>query len=97
LAVAVLLASWLVSPGQRVEPARIGPQTAQALSFTTVPVFNYARQGYARNLSRVPGSWYVYDALPWAAQQVMLFVGPTRTPPGGGAPQPRTPVPSPTR
>jgi hypothetical protein len=62
----------------------------------TVPVFNYAEQGYARNLSRVPGNWYVYDATPWAAQQVMLMVGPTRTPAPAPPPQPGTPIPSPT-
>jgi hypothetical protein len=189
LAVVVLLVTWLASPAQRVGPVRVGPQVAQALSFTTsgryitvivrnpladptryraefaahhlditltlvpagfrgqaqlafgraarpgeryettapatapgevmhgmrfqgdtvsqvlamlrerdvtVPVFNYARQGYARNLSHVPGSWYVYDAAPWASQQVMLFVGPTKTPPAAKSPQPGTPVPSPT-
>jgi hypothetical protein len=26
----------------------------------------------------VPGSWFVYDAVPWAPQQVQLFVGPAR-------------------
>jgi hypothetical protein len=63
----------------------------------TVPVFNYDKQGYARNLSHVPGTWYVYDATPWASQQVMLMVGPTRTPAVDQAPQPGTPVASPTR
>jgi hypothetical protein len=28
--------------------------------------------------SRVPGSWLVYGAAPWAPQQVQLFVGPAR-------------------
>src|SRR5207248_3342426 len=41
--------------------------------------------------SRVPGTWFVYDALPWAPQQVQLFVGPARSvqahaPPGIGTP-----------
>jgi hypothetical protein len=62
----------------------------------TVPVFNYAQSGGARNVSHVPGTWYVYDADPWAPGQVLLFVGPTRTPPENQAPQPGTPTPSPT-
>jgi hypothetical protein len=61
----------------------------------TVPVFNYAQSGGARNVSHVPGTWYVYDADPWAPGQVLLFVGPTRTQPGNQAPQPGTPVASP--
>lgn len=62
----------------------------------TVPVFNYAQSGGARNVSHVPGTWYVYGADPWAPGQVLLFVGPTRTPPANQAPQPGTPTPSPT-
>jgi hypothetical protein len=61
----------------------------------TVPVFNYAQSGGARNVSHVPGTWYVYGADPWAPGQVLLFVGPTRTPPPSPAPQPGTPVASP--
>ncbi|MGH3205349.1 MAG: hypothetical protein ACRDP5_25365, partial [Streptosporangiaceae bacterium] len=62
----------------------------------TVPVYNYAHDGSARNVSHVPGTWYVYDADPWAPGQVMLSVGPTRTQPANPAPQPGTPTPSPT-
>jgi hypothetical protein len=63
----------------------------------SVPVFNHAQRDSGRNLLRhVPGRWYVYDAVPWALQQVMLFVGPTRTPGKAGAPVPGTPVPSPS-
>lgn len=67
----------------------------------SVPRFNYAHRGYARNLRSVPGSWFVYDAVPWAPQQVLLFVGPARTQPNPGPPrraagQP-APSPSPTR
>ena len=61
----------------------------------TVGDYNYDDHGYGRNLASVPGSWYVYDADPWAPQQVMLMVGPTKTPPPDPAPQPGTPVPSP--
>jgi hypothetical protein len=52
--------------------------------------------------SRVPGSWFVYDAAPWAPQQVQLLVGPARGiqahfPPGITTPswwQPAVAVPS---
>ena len=90
------------APGEVMHGMRFqGDTVSQVLAMlrerdVTVPVFNYARQGYARNLSHVPGSWYVYDAAPWASQQVMLFVGPTKTPPAAKSPQPGTPVPSPT-
>jgi len=55
---------------------------------------DYASQSYAGNLRHVPGTRYVYDAAPWTSQQVMLFVGPTKTPPAAKSPQPGTPVPS---
>jgi hypothetical protein len=32
---------------------------------------------------RVPGSWHVYDAVPWAPGQVLLFVGPAASPSAG--------------
>jgi hypothetical protein len=62
----------------------------------TVPVYNYADHGYAKLLHSVPGTWYVYDADPWAPQQVMLFVGPVWPQPVSSTPGPGTPVPSPT-
>jgi hypothetical protein len=58
----------------------------------TVPVFHY--DGRLVPPRRVPGSWYVYDADPWAPLQVMLWVGPTRTQPTVSAPSPGTPTPS---
>jgi hypothetical protein len=61
----------------------------------TVPVFHYNEPEYSRNLRHVPGTWYVYGADPWAPGQIMLTVGPTRTP-AVQAPQPGTPVASPT-
>ena len=78
-----------------------GDTVAQVLALlrerhVTVPVFNYAQPAGAKNVSHVPGTWYVYDATPWAPGQVMLMVGPTRTPPAYRAPQPGTPTPSPT-
>jgi hypothetical protein len=67
----------------------------------TVPHYNYNHDNYAKLLNSVPDSWYVYDAVPWADDQVMLFVGPVwpqpaaaaAPSPAGGAP---VPTPSPT-
>jgi hypothetical protein len=78
-----------------------GDSVAQVLALlrerhVTVPVFNYAQSGGARNVSHVPGTWYVYGADPWAPGQVLLFVGPTRTQPENQAPQPGTPTSSPS-
>jgi hypothetical protein len=90
------------APGEVMHGLRfVGDTVAQVLAMlrerhVTVPVFNYAQSGGARNVSRVPGTWYVYDADPWAPGQVMLSVGPTRTQPGNQTPQPGTPVASPT-
>ena len=87
------------APGEVMHGMRFrGDTVSQVLAMlrerdVTVPVFNYASPGYARNLSHVPGTWYVYDAAPWASQQVMLFVGPTRTP-AAQPPQPGAPVAS---
>jgi hypothetical protein len=61
-----------------------------------VPVYNYDDHGYGKLLHSVPGSWYVYDADPWAPQQVMLSVGPVWPQPASRAPSPGSPVPSPT-
>jgi len=65
----------------------------------TVPLFNTVRKSVGRNVRHVPGDWYVYDAVPWAPGQVMLFVGPTRTEPklGSGVSRGPQPSPSPTR
>jgi hypothetical protein len=61
----------------------------------TVGDYNYVDHGYGKNVTSVPGTWYVYDANPWAPQQVMLVVGPTPTQPVQ-VPQPGSAVPSPT-
>ena len=50
-------------------------------------------RGTGKLVSRVPGSWYVYDADPWAPGQVMLWVGRTRHQAPFDAPSP-APVPS---
>lgn len=59
----------------------------------TVPVFHHD----GKLLRHVPGDWYVYDADPWAAQQVMLFVGPVWPQPVTNPPAPGNPVPTPTQ
>ncbi|HEV2254504.1 MAG TPA: hypothetical protein VGS06_15025 [Streptosporangiaceae bacterium] len=79
----------------------VGDHVAQVLALlrerhVTVPVFNYVESGGARNVSHVPGTWYVYGADPWAPGQVLLFVGPTGTQPENQAPQPGTPTASPS-
>jgi hypothetical protein len=61
-----------------------------------VPVYNYDDNGYGKLLHHVPGTWYVYDADPWASQQVMLFVGPVWPQPTASTPVAGTPVPRPT-
>jgi len=62
----------------------------------TVPGYHYDDHGFSQLLHHVPGDWYVYDADPWAPQQVMLFVGPTWPQPVPSAPAANQPVPSPT-
>jgi hypothetical protein len=57
----------------------------------TVPT--YRDDGRALSPRQVPGTWYVYDAVPWATQQVLLFVGPAPSH-GYGAGRP---APSPSR
>jgi hypothetical protein len=62
----------------------------------SVPLFNEIRRGYARHLRSVPGTWFVYEAVPWAPHQVMLFVGPARTQPNPEPPQPVGGQPAPS-
>jgi hypothetical protein len=91
------------APGEVLHGMRItGHRVAQVLAMlrhrgVRVPLFNYAHHGSARNLRSVPGTWFVYDAVPWAPGQVLLFVGPTQHPhPGAPRPVPGQPTPSPT-
>jgi hypothetical protein len=58
----------------------------------TVPT--YRDDGRALRPGQVPGNWYVYDAIPWAPNQVLLAVGSAR-PHGAGAGAP-SPAPSPS-
>jgi hypothetical protein len=78
-----------------------GMTVAQVLAMlrqrqVTVPVYNYDDHGVGKQLRRVPGTWFVYDAVPWASGQVMLFVGPTWPQPVTSTPVPGSPIPSPT-
>jgi hypothetical protein len=91
------------APGEVLHGMRItGDRVAQVLALlrhrdVTVRWFNYAHRGYARNLRSVPGTWFVYDAVPWAPGQVLLFVGPSRHPhPAAGRPVHGKPAPSPS-
>jgi hypothetical protein len=74
--------------GKRVSTVR----AMLAKRHVTVPTYRY--NGGVLAPGQVPGTWYVYNAIPWAPQQVLLFVG--RTPPhayGAGRPAP-SPSPS---
>jgi hypothetical protein len=62
----------------------------------SVAFFNVEGRTGNTNVHSVPGSWFVYDAVPWAPGEVMLFVGPTRHEPAPPPPGPGTPVPYPT-
>ena len=65
----------------------------------TAPVFHVMTaegEGKLVSPSKVPLTWYVYDADPWAPGQVMLWVGKSRQPAPPPAPSPGQPVPSPT-
>jgi hypothetical protein len=68
-------------------------QTRLSLRHATVAQYVYRAAHVDAPLpaSQVPGTWFVYDAAPWAPQRVQLFVGPTRRiqahlPPGITAP-----------
>ncbi|MBO2447524.1 hypothetical protein J4573_10530 [Actinomadura barringtoniae] len=62
---------------------------ALAKRHVTVPEYRYehGNESKAAYPGQIPGDWYVHDASPWAAGQVMLFVGPHPTErPGDAAP-----------
>lgn len=63
-----------------------GKTVAQVLAqlrerHVTVKYFNIVKSNGDVNVHQVPGSWYVYNAVPWAPGQVMLFVGASVTEP----------------
>jgi hypothetical protein len=63
----------------------------------TVPQYRYLSATGSEEPAKVPGTWYVYDGVPWAPGQVLLFVGPTHVEQPIGEPSPITPTASPTR
>jgi hypothetical protein len=86
------------APGEAMYGMKyVGVRVARVLAMlrgrgVTVPVFHYdAPSGNGELLppGKVPGTWYVYDATPWAARQVMLWVGPA---PRAGAARPPQPA-----
>jgi hypothetical protein len=73
----------------------VGKRVSKVLAMLAkrhVTVATYRDYGRALTARQVPGTWYVYDAIPWARQQVLLSVGPTLTPTYGAA----RPAPSPS-
>ena len=63
----------------------------------TVPQYRVQRAGqcYMEVRHTVPGNWRVYDAVPWAPGQVLLWAGKT-LPVQDCAPVPASPAPSPS-
>lgn len=64
----------------------------------TVPQWRAQRSGqcYTMSLRTVPGNWFVYDAVPWAPGQVLLWASKTWPVSASCAPVPASPQPSPT-
>lgn len=73
------------APGEALHGMSIkGETVAQVLvalrsRHVSVARYNVMRNNVGVSLHHVPGSYYVYDALPWAQGQVLLFVGPSKT------------------
>jgi hypothetical protein len=85
------------APGEALHGMSIkGETVAQVLvalraRHVRVALYDAFRHNLAVHLHHVPGSYYVYDAVPWAQGQVMLFVGRGKIEPGapvGNGPQP---------
>jgi hypothetical protein len=85
-------AGSVTAPGEAMHGLRLAGRTVAAVlamlhrRHVTAPVYR-KDMGIPIPPGRVPRTWYVYGALPWAPQQVLLFVGPTRTPPQLAPPQ----------
>ena len=93
------------APGEALHGLRLrGLKVSAALALlsarhVTAPVFHVTTaqgEGKLVSPSKVPLTWYVYDADPWAPGQVMLSVGQSRQPAPPAAPSPGQPVPTPT-
>jgi hypothetical protein len=92
------------APGEVLHGLKISGRTVAAVlkmlktRNVTAPVFHVTTAhgiGEIWPASRVPASWYVYNADPWAPGQVLLWVSRTHSPPQSAPPSPRTPMPSP--
>ena len=89
------------APGEAMHGMTVkGKTVAEVVSqlrarHVSVAYYNEPGSGGQVNVHSAPGGWYVYDAVPWAPGQVMLFVGPTAQQ-SAGNPAPGTPVPAPT-
>ena len=90
------------APGEVLHGLQISGRTVAAVlkmlktRNVTAPVFHVTTangMGEIWPASRVPGSWYVYSADPWAPGQVLLWVSRTRSQHAPG--NPGTPEPSP--
>jgi hypothetical protein len=76
-AAAALVAASLGGPAHQATTGHTGQSAAGS---SAVGIATHLRP------DQVSGSWYVYDAIPWASDQVMLFVGQTAKQPASGSP-----------
>jgi hypothetical protein len=89
------------APGEAMHAMTIkGKTVAQVVAqlrarHVSVARFNVESRTGSTNAHSVPDGWYVYDAVPWAPGEVLLFVGRTLHEPVQ-APAKGTPVPYPT-
>ena len=85
-------AGSVTAPGEAMHGLRFAGRTVAAVlamlhqQHVTAPVYR-KDMGIPIRPGRVPPTWYVYDAVPWAPHQVLLFVGPSRTPPQSAPPR----------
>jgi hypothetical protein len=96
-------AGSVTAPGEAMHGMRFAGRTVAAVlamlhqRHVTAPVYR-KDMGIPIRPGRVPRTWYAYAAVPWAPHQVLLFVGPARTPPQSAPPRhcrPAQPCPSP--
>jgi hypothetical protein len=77
--------------GMTVSGQRVAEVLAQLRQRQVTAQFRVVGGGENRSADRVPGSYFVTDAVPWAPGQVLLFVSPTWPPapiPSAGGPTP---------
>lgn len=90
------------APGEALHGMSIkGETVAQVLvalraRHVGVALYDAFRHNIAVHLHHVPGSYHVYDAVPWAQGQVMLFVGRGKFEPGAPVGNRNGPRPSPS-